>query len=104
MDNIDFDFIKENEGFELQGYVPVDKNNEPLGHSGVTIASGFDLGQRGPRDIKGFYKELKNKLFPYLVLQGKETLLKDKKLVGYKKDGMIQLDLNLSYYQAIKLQ
>ena len=41
MDNIDFEFIKQNEGFELQGYVPVDKNNKPLGHSGVTNASGF---------------------------------------------------------------
>ena len=74
MDNIDFDFIKANEGFELQGYVPVDKNNKPLGHSGVTIASGFDLGQRCLKDIKGFYKELKNKLIPYLGLQKEEAL------------------------------
>ena len=74
MDNIDFEFIKQNEGFELQGYVPVDKNNKPLGHSGVTIASGFDLGQRCPKDISGFYKELKNKLIPYLGLQGEEAL------------------------------
>ena len=62
MDNIDFDFIKANEGFELQGYVPVDKNNKPLGHSGVTIASGFDLGQRCLKDISGFYKELAHTL------------------------------------------
>lgn len=74
MDNIDFEFIKQNEGFELQGYVPVDKNNKPLGHSGVTIASGFDLGQRCLKDISGFYKELKNKLIPYLGLQGEEAL------------------------------
>jgi len=40
----------------------------------VTIASGFDLGQRCPKDISGFYKELKNKLFPYLGLQGEEAL------------------------------
>jgi len=74
VDNIDFDFIKANEGFELQGYVPVDKNNKPLGHSGVTIASGFDLGQRCLKDISGFYKELRDKLIPYLELQGEEAL------------------------------
>ena len=40
MSNIDWDFILEQEGFRLKGYVPDAKNSK----SGVTIASGFDLG------------------------------------------------------------
>lgn len=46
---IDFNFITELEGFKLEAYVP-----EPDGgqiESGVTIASGFDLGQRNASDL-----------------------------------------------------
>lgn len=40
-------FIEELEGAaESTGYVPRDKDGNPLGRSGVTIASGVDLGQR----------------------------------------------------------
>ena len=39
---IDFDFIKDREGFETKGYVPDPEGSQ----SGVTIASGFDLGQK----------------------------------------------------------
>lgn len=65
---IDFDFIKELEGFELEGYVPRDKKGEVLGHSGVTIASGFDLGQHSINDLvgMGFSDEMCNKLCHYL--------------------------------------
>ena len=39
---IDFTFIEKLEGYRLEGYVPDAENSQ----SGVTIASGFDLGQR----------------------------------------------------------
>ena len=40
--NVDFDFIKELEGFEVSMYVPKNKKGKVLGKSGATIASGFD--------------------------------------------------------------
>lgn len=43
--NIDWAFIERLEGYSTVGYVPRNNNGEPLGQSGVTIASGFDLGQ-----------------------------------------------------------
>lgn len=68
--NVDFDFIKEREGFNLNGYVPVDKKTKiPLGESGVTIASGFDLGQRGLKDLSGLPENIQIKLKPYLGLK-----------------------------------
>ena len=45
VDNVDFEFIKEQEGFKTDMYVPKIKG-EVLEKSGATIASGFDLGQR----------------------------------------------------------
>jgi len=45
--NIDFNFICELEGFELNGYVPDPDNS----NSGVTIASGFDLSQRSKDEL-----------------------------------------------------
>ena len=54
MSNIDWDFILEQEGFETTGHVPdVKKSN-----SGVTIASGFDLGARKLSDLKGLPKDI----------------------------------------------
>ncbi|BCE03374.1 hypothetical protein TYM08_P3437 [Marinicellulosiphila megalodicopiae] len=45
---IDFNFIKQLEGFELKGYVP----NPDTSKSGVSIASGFDIGQRDQKEIE----------------------------------------------------
>ena len=62
MSNIDFDFILEQEGFETEGYVPDAENSK----SGVTIASGFDLGARVLEDLKGLphrYCRFTNSLF-----------------------------------------
>ena len=79
--NVDFDFIKEQEGFETTGYVPVDKDGKVLGSSGVTIASGFDLGQRGINDLQGLPKELVKKLSPFVGLQGTNALANAEKLI-----------------------
>lgn len=72
--NVDFDFIRELEGgAQTKGYVPEDK---PGGNeSGVTIASGFDLGQW---DVQGARKAgvpdaLLTKLKPYFGVKGTEA-------------------------------
>ena len=65
VDNVDFDFIKELEGYKTDMYVPKIKG-QVLENSGATIASGFDLGQRNESDLKGLPQSLINKLKPYL--------------------------------------
>jgi len=69
---IDWDFISQKEGgSKLEGYVP-----DPTGSkSGVTIATGFDLGARGPQDIKGLSPELQAKLAPFLGLKGEKAVV-----------------------------
>lgn len=63
MHNIDFEFIGELEGFELEGYVPDPKGS----NSGVTIASGFDLGQRSKHELLSMLPiDLANKMIPYI--------------------------------------
>ena len=37
-------FIIGNEGNDLIGKVPCDKNGVPLGISGVTVGNGYDIG------------------------------------------------------------
>ena len=70
VENVDFDFIKEQEGFETTVYVPRDRGGKKaLENSGVTIASGFDLGMRSEKDLEGLPKSIINKLKPYLGLQ-----------------------------------
>lgn len=78
VDNVDFDFILEQEGFKLKGYVPEPEKSE----SGVTIASGFDLGARNLNDLKGLPQDIIDLLKPYLGLKKKaaEDKLKEKPL------------------------
>ncbi|HGS4450646.1 TPA: type VI secretion system tip protein TssI/VgrG [Vibrio cholerae] len=61
---INFDFIKELEGVKKYGYVPDVKGS----NSGVTIASGLDLGARSKSDLitLGLPTSLIDKLTPYL--------------------------------------
>ncbi|ATB49401.1 pesticin [Corallococcus macrosporus DSM 14697] len=70
--DVDWDFIAEREGRSVQdGYVP-----DPTGSkSGVTVATGVDLGARdmGDLDRLGLSDALKTKLEPYLGLQGQEA-------------------------------
>ena len=69
MSNIDFDFILKQEGFETKGYVPDAENSK----SGVTIASGFDLGARVLEDLKGLPDDIVEILKPFLGLKGVEA-------------------------------
>jgi len=65
---IDWNFIQKLEGFSVVAYVP-----EPYtSNSGVTIASGFDLGQTNAYDIIALSlpKDLQDKLLPYIGLKG----------------------------------
>ena len=84
---VDFSFIKNLEGYKTTGYVPKE-DGEVLGTSGVTIASGFDLGQRGIQDLDGLPEGLIDKLLPYLGLKGKEadTRAKDLKVSSEEAD------------------
>ena len=69
MSNVDWDFIGKQEGNRLKGYVP-DADNS---NSGVTIASGFDLGARALSDLSGLPDEIVKTLEPFLGLKGAEA-------------------------------
>jgi hypothetical protein len=77
MQNIDWDFIGELEGKrKLKGYVPDAKNSD----SGVTIATGFDLGARKLSDLAGLPQDIIDVLTPYLGIKGAEAAEKAKGL------------------------
>lgn len=77
-DLIDYTFIAEREGsLKLNGYVPAAGQSR----SGVTIATGFDLGQRSRADLTALSLPLTliDTLVPYLgvISRDAENLLKD---------------------------
>lgn len=74
--NVDWNFIKTNEGFETTGYVPMNKDGTAKGHSGVTIASGFDLGSRTVESLRGLPENIITKLKPFLGLQKEAAIEK----------------------------
>ena len=77
MQNIDWDFIGELEGKrKLRGYVPDAKNSD----SGVTIATGFDLGARKLSDLAGLPQDIIDVITPYLGIKGAEAAEKAKGL------------------------
>jgi len=64
---VDFAFIASLEGDQwLRGYVPM-RNGTVLGKSGMTVASGFDLGQWTMSELQqlGFPAALMNKIKPF---------------------------------------
>ncbi len=65
--SIDHEFIGELEGSRKKGYVPDPKNSK----SGVTIATGFDLGARNIVDLRKLElpSDLITKLTPYLGMK-----------------------------------
>ena len=67
--DVDWAFIRAREGDKLDGYVPDAQGSS----SGVTIATGIDLGQRGASDIDklDITDDLKKKLKPYCLKTGK---------------------------------
>lgn len=84
---INFDFIMSLEGFELEAYVPRPDGGEI--ESGVTIASGFDLGQRSEASLPEWMQEL------FGVYCG---------VTGHAAERMInELPLHVTYEQAVKV-
>lgn len=69
---IDFAFIGRFEGFSLVGYVPRDHAGAVEGNSGVTVATGVDLGSMNPArlDALSIPDDLKAVLRPYLGAKG----------------------------------
>ncbi len=64
---VNFSFISQLEGGSaLEGYVPDHKYSK----SGVTIATGFDLGSRSCADLSHLPEKLQIKLKPYLGAMG----------------------------------
>lgn len=89
--NVDWSFIRSLEGFETKGYVPSEaqeKKNKVV--SGVTIGTGFDLGQHRDKDLISFNIPLgiRSKLIPYVGLKGADArkALKEKPLVLTKDE------------------
>ena len=81
-ENIDYKFLSDLEGrSRLRGYVPASS----VSKSGVTIGTGFDLGQRNEDDLKALKLNptLIKKLKPYLGLKSKaaEELIQKTPLV-----------------------
>ncbi|TNC84817.1 MAG: peptidase [Thalassolituus sp.] len=81
-DKIDYKFLSELEGgSRTTGYVPAAR----VSKSGVTIATGFDLGQRNESDLNKLKldADLISRLKPYLGVKGlpASTLLKTSPLV-----------------------
>lgn len=75
---INYNFLSDREGGQkLLAYVPDSKGSK----SGVTVATGFDLGQRNEADLKRLKlsKILIDKLKPYLGITKKDTVTAIKK-------------------------
>lgn len=90
--NIDWDFIRKLEGFELKGYIPKDRDKNNKTPSGVTVACGFDLGQHNSNDLlqmqlKG---DLVLKLALYTGITGDKAakVLKEHPLILTKDEGV----------------
>lgn len=65
-DNVDFDFIGEQEGEGINtGYVPTRRNGNVIGNSGVTVGTGVDLGSKNDAYFAGLDESLKAKLRPH---------------------------------------
>lgn len=80
-EDINYDFLSKLEGgSRTNAYVPA----AGVSNSGVTIATGFDLGQRNEADLKslGLSVQLISKLKPFLGKKSKEAadLIKTKPL------------------------
>lgn len=72
MTKVNFGLISELEGgAALKGYVPDPKNS----NSGVTIATGFDIGQRSLNELYSLFPpELAKKLAPYYGLKKQKAV------------------------------
>ena len=101
---IDYKFISDREGGrQLLGYVP----NGGGSKSGVTVATGFDLGQRNEADLKKLKlsKTLIDKLKPYLGLTKKNAIdaIKKKPLMINDVQAL-EIDKNVKSSHVISIE
>tara|TARA_Y100000782_G_scaffold114006_1_gene148716 strand:- start:2691 stop:3248 length:558 start_codon:yes stop_codon:yes gene_type:complete len=72
---VNYSFISELEGgAQIEGYVPDAANSK----SGVTIATGFDIGQRSREDLERMFpaqQQLIEKLLPYCEQHGEHAAM-----------------------------
>lgn len=76
MNGVDWTFLERQEGRRvLKGYVP-QRSGEVIGKSGVTVATGVDIGQRTREQIAtlDLPDALKSKLYPYAGLRREAAL------------------------------
>lgn len=105
-DGIDYKFISDLEGgSKTTGYVPA----VDVSKSGVTIATGFDLGQRSEADLKalGFSDDLIAKLKPFLGKTGKDAqqvLEKSSLAVTSEQASEIDKAVKTKHAEQIKLK
>ena len=75
MINKSIDFLKEVEGYRTEYYIPKDSNGNILGHSGITIGLGIDLGQQSKHGMLKLdvNKVIVSKVKLALGVRGKEA-------------------------------
>jgi len=88
--SVDWEFIKSLEGKAvLKGYVPTNNQGAVIGHSGVTIASGVDLGQIDLTDLKSAIANAGVAPYPmHLIIKVRKylSLQKEKAVEALKQD------------------
>ncbi|KAM3146255.1 hypothetical protein pb186bvf_001600 [Paramecium bursaria] len=101
-DELDMNFIIENEGNDLVGKVPCDKSGVPLGISGVTVGNGYDIGQHSKDEVNRLTisPALKQKLIPYCNIKKQEAqeFLKKNPIVLTQQEAAELNKANLTSY------
>ena len=72
MENVDWSFLVGKEGTETKGYV-LDPSEKRFAKSGVTIATGFDIGQHNEYELHKIFdrgSKLYDLFLPYVGLKG----------------------------------
>ncbi|CEG56039.1 conserved protein of unknown function [Legionella fallonii LLAP-10] len=94
----------------MQGYLPIKKKTGTvIGRSGITFATGFDLGQNSASDIKkfNFPKELEEKLLPFVGAQREDAKkllpLAERTFISFEEANLIDFKVKgLHLRSAIK--
>jgi len=74
---IDWSFISDREGgARAAGYIPTDRDGKVIGKSGLTIATGFDVGQMSIEELSnsGLSGDVVSLLSPYVGVTGENAL------------------------------
>lgn len=103
MPDVDWDFIAAREGKGVTtAYVPKDALGKVVGKSGVTVATGFDIGQRSTTDIDklSLSADLTTKLKQFAAKTGDDAV---KALNDYKTANKVDFTLTDAEVQEIDL-